>query len=76
MRGRIQGLPSQLIHGDLHYDNVLVNDGKVSGLLDFEFAMYDWRAMELAICLSKYAGEEDAFKYFEEFLTAMRRRAP
>lgn len=67
--GEYKGLPSQLIHGDLHYDNVLVNDGKVSGLLDFEFAMYDWRAMELAICLSKYAGEEDAFKYFEEFLT-------
>jgi len=32
--------------GDLHYDNVLVLDGAVTGLLDFEYATYDWRAME------------------------------
>ena len=67
-------LPFGLIHGDLHYDNVLVKDGKVTGLLDFEFASYDWRAMELAICLSKYAGEKDAqgnsvaMPYFESFI--------
>jgi Ser/Thr protein kinase RdoA (MazF antagonist) len=24
--------------------------------------------MELAVCLSKYAGEKEAFKYFEEFV--------
>jgi homoserine kinase type II len=29
------GLPEQLVHGDLHYDNVLVEDGVVTGLLDF-----------------------------------------
>eukprot|EP01038_Epipyxis_sp_PR26KG_P005885 gene5885-8115_t len=62
------GLPKQLIHGDLHYDNVLVSDNDVSGILDFEFCAYDWRAMELAVCLSKYAGEPDAKKYFDEFL--------
>lgn len=61
-------LPSQLIHGDLHYDNVLVEDGKVTAILDFEFAAFDWRAMELAICLSKYAGEEPAMPYFHEFI--------
>jgi homoserine kinase type II len=61
-------LPQQLIHGDLHYDNVLVVDDGVSGLLDFEFCAYDWRAMELAICLSKYAGEKDAVAYFNQFI--------
>lgn len=30
-------LPIQLIHADLHYDNVLCDGDKVSGLLDFEF---------------------------------------
>ncbi len=30
------GLPMQLIHGDLHYDNVRVLGDTVSGLLDFE----------------------------------------
>jgi homoserine kinase type II len=70
--GAYQALPIQLIHGDLHYDNVLVQDGKVTGLLDFEFAAFDWRAMELAICLSKYAGEEPADatmpSYFDSFI--------
>lgn len=67
--GTYQSLHTQLIHGDLHYDNVLVLDGKVTGLLDFEFASFDWRAMELAICLSKYAGEQpDAMPYFDAFI--------
>jgi homoserine kinase type II len=61
-------LPKQLIHGDLHYDNVLVHNDAVSGLLDFEFCAMDWRGMELAICLSKYAGENDALSYFNEFI--------
>lgn len=61
-------IPKQFIHGDLHYDNVLVVENKVSGLLDFEFCSYDWRAMELAVCLSKYSGEKDAFNYFESFV--------
>lgn len=61
-------LPKQLIHGDLHYDNVLVDGGKVSGLLDFEFCALDWRAMELAVCLSKYAGEKDPMPYFKSFV--------
>jgi homoserine kinase type II len=67
--GAYQALPTQLIHGDLHYDNVLAEDGKVTGLLDFEFSAFDWRAMELAICLSKYAGEQpDAMPYFDAFI--------
>ena len=38
-------LPVQLIHGDLHYDNILAfpDQNKVTGLLDFEFAAFDWR---------------------------------
>jgi homoserine kinase type II len=69
--------PKQLIHGDLHYDNVLLSpsslaDGTdtstVTGLLDFEFAAMDWRAMELAICLSKYAGEANPLEYFVPFI--------
>ena len=62
-------LPQQLIHGDLHYDNILCDGDRVSGLLDFEFCSLDWRAMEIAICLSKYAGEKDAMAYFDSFVT-------
>lgn len=64
-----ESLPVQLIHGDLHYDNVLVLDGKVTALLDFEFASFDWRALEIAIGLSKYAGEQpEAMPYFDEYI--------
>eukprot|EP01036_Dinobryon_divergens_P035844 gene35844-46527_t len=47
-------LPYQIIHGDLHYDNILVNESKVTGLLDFEFVSWDWRALDFAIPLTKY----------------------
>jgi len=65
-----KGLPSQLIHGDLHFDNVLWSEEKkqVTGLLDFEFAAPDWRAMEPAVCLSKYVGEDDPFPLVEKFI--------
>lgn len=61
-------LPQSLIHGDLHYDNVLVLDGQVSGLLDFEFSARDYRAMELAICLSKYVGEPEPLPFLQDFI--------
>ena len=61
-------LPWSFIHGDLHYDNILVDEGGVTGLLDFEFSAYDWRAMELAICLSKYCSEQEPLGYFEQFV--------
>jgi len=57
-------LPQQQIHADLHVANVLVHDGKVSAVLDFEFAAPDWRIMELVVGLTKYIatpGAEEAF---------------
>lgn len=64
-----QQLPEQLIHADLHYLNVLVEDDKVTACLDFEFAVRDWRAMELAVSLSKYAGEKEGLQYFSEMVS-------
>lgn len=65
-----QNLPQQIIHGDLHYDNVLCDEvtGSVTGLLDFEFCTLDWRAMEVAVCLSKYVGEADPFPLVDAFI--------
>jgi homoserine kinase type II len=63
-------IPQHIIHGDLHYDNVLTDEisGEVTGLLDFEFCTIDWRAMEVAVCLSKYVGESDPFPLVESFI--------
>jgi homoserine kinase type II len=44
-------LPLQIIHGDFAYLNVLIHDGKMSGMLDFEFASADIRAADLATAM-------------------------
>jgi homoserine kinase type II len=74
---RAKALPEQLIHGDLHYDNVLIDPStnKVTGLLDFEYCAFDWRAMELAVCLSKYASEENALEYMTQFVKGFAKTA-
>lgn len=41
-------LPTQLIHGDFGLGNVLVRSGRVRGIVDFEYAGRNVRAMELA----------------------------
>lgn len=45
-------LPTQLIHGDFSFGNVLVRSGRVRGIVDFEYSGRDVRAMELASGLS------------------------
>ena len=67
-------LPTSLIHGDCHVDNCLVDNGVVSGVLDFEFAAKDFRAIELAICLSKYVGEKEPLPYLLDFIAGFAER--
>ena len=43
--------PRQLIHGDFAFGNILVRDGRIVGVLDFEFGALDARAAELATAL-------------------------
>ncbi len=54
-------LPRQIVHGDFAFSNILVADGNVTALLDFEFAGWDVRAAELAaaiaLSLSKTTGD-------------------
>lgn len=74
------GLPQQVIHGDAHGDNILVSsrdgDGVVTGVLDFEFAALDFRAMELAITLSKYVSLEDPLPFLTEMCQGFAETAP
>jgi Ser/Thr protein kinase RdoA (MazF antagonist) len=37
-----------VIHGDFHTGNVLVRDGRVAGIVDWQYARRDWPALELA----------------------------
>ena len=49
-----RALPRQIIHGDFDASNVLVEGERVTGVLDFEFAGPDLRALDLARCLSMF----------------------
>jgi homoserine kinase type II len=40
-------LPTQLIHGDFAFGNVLMRSGRVRGVLDFEYVGHNVRALEL-----------------------------
>ncbi|MGN7412162.1 phosphotransferase [Paenibacillus sp. SAF-068] len=53
LRG-MERLPHQLVHGDVNASNVLADqqNGEICAILDFEFATWDLRVMELAVPMS------------------------
>ena len=55
-----QGLPTGVIHADLFPDNVFLENGAVSGIIDFYFACNDFYAYDLAIALNAWCFERDA----------------
>ena len=75
----VASLPLQVIHGDLAYTNVLVNDGAVSGMLDFEFAAADMRAADLACGLyvtTVRSTEPERWPLLEALAAGYRRSIP
>ncbi|HWI53466.1 MAG TPA: phosphotransferase [Symbiobacteriaceae bacterium] len=47
-------LPRQIIHGDGNAENLLLQGDRITGIVDFELAAPDLRAMELAIAISEW----------------------
>jgi homoserine kinase type II len=72
-----QRFPRQIIHGDLVYCNALSTEGgTITGIIDFEFAAVDWRAMELAVGLSKYSNQEGSrYQLIDNFVRGYSERA-
>lgn len=49
---RLATLPHSLIHGDLNDENILLTEGRVSGLLDFGDCLHNPTVCDLAIALT------------------------
>lgn len=47
-------LPSGIVHSDLFPDNVLFEDDKISGVIDFYFSCTDFFAYDLAVCINAW----------------------
>ena len=56
---KLSALPQQFIHGDAHDDNILVDAGRVTGLLDFADSGFNPTICELATCLPYLMMERD-----------------
>jgi homoserine kinase type II len=72
-------LPRQIVHGDFAFINVLVDDGKVTGMLDFEFAGADLRAADLACAMyitTVRGGDEGRWRLLEALAAGYRRSLP
>ena len=52
-------LPRGLVHADFFPDNLLFENGAVSGLLDFYYACEDFYAYDLAIALTAWCGRAE-----------------
>lgn len=52
--GMLPELPHQVIHGDANRGNLLVDNGRIVGLVDFGDCCYNPRICELAICLAYF----------------------
>ena len=72
-------LPRQIVHGDFAFINVLVAEGKVTGMLDFEFAGPDIRAADLATAMyiiTVRATDQQRWPVLEALTAGYRRSLP
>ncbi len=66
-------LPQSTIHADLFPDNVLMLDGRVTGLIDFYFACTDARAYDVAVTHAAWCFSADGRQFFPERAAGLMR---
>jgi homoserine kinase type II len=68
--------PRQVVHGDFAFGNVLLEAGRVSGILDFEVAAEDARVAELAVALRLVLSKRDRDRLWRPLLSGYLRACP
>ena len=67
---RFSELPRGLIHGDLFHDNVLFEQSRITGIIDFYNACHDFLLYDLAVTVNDWCINPD-FSLNDNRLTAM-----
>jgi 4-aminobutyrate aminotransferase-like enzyme/Ser/Thr protein kinase RdoA (MazF antagonist) len=72
-----RGLPASVLHGDLTLSNVLIKDGRITGVIDFGDMHHTARVCDLAISLTSLLREtDDLWADARQFLDAYQRVLP
>ena len=78
-----QGLPQGAVHADLFRDNVMFEDGQLTGFFDFYFAGCDTFLFDIGVCLNDWcvdlatgAGQDDRANAFMSAYQRVRRLTP
>ena len=58
-REDVAGLPASLVHGDLFRDNVLFDESKLTGVVDFHHAAWGYLVYDLAVAANDWCSGPD-----------------
>ena len=50
-------LPVQIVHGDFHPGNIIIKEGRVSGVIDFEYAAREVKVLDIAYLVASVLTE-------------------